>query len=311
MEVSLGVVELQVYSPHFRIRETAVVAEHAEKVTPIRLRLVRTGTVEAAVSFPPGVRTPSHAIVRIAPLDLTDADDESARAQRTIPAAVVPIARGRIRVPRFPVGESRLEVVVPGYGPNVFESILVDRKKPLDLGTIRFEPGATVQGIVIDRDGEPIAGAIVHVGHEADLKFEVSKRSLSDRDGRFFVDGVTPQSTRLVVRADDHAVSAVDLRLPDDLLRSDPLRVVLQPVSTIAVQLTRGSAPFEGMRLVMILHDDVISNIDVTDERGRFVFSVPAAGSWRVVEFGRDPATGVLVEVAGEAREYPVELEIH
>jgi hypothetical protein len=207
------------------------------------------------------------------------------------------------------VGRSRLVIHAPGFGP--FEQeIYLRRNEEKTLGTIRLEPGATVRGLVTNLEGQPIAGAFVHLGEEEDLRYEAGRQFVTDPSGRFEIGGVTPASSRLVVLADGYSLTVVDLELPEDLLRVDPLPIVLQPNSSIDVQLVRGGQPVRELHVVALMRKGDIISLIVSDEDGRVHFEAPGQGTYVVAPFGSDEETGVPVVVEGAPREYSVRLPV-
>src|SRR5690606_5684600 len=191
------------------------------------------------------------AVVRLTPLDLSATADENVRRQRHVVSAGVRTSAGRLRLERVPVGSSRLTIHVPGYAPFTHD-IEVRSYRTTDLGTLRMEPGGTVHGIVRNAAGEPIAGAFVHIGLPEDFDHDVARHTQTDAQGRFTVTGAAPGAERLVVDADGYATGEVALRLPDDLLRDEPLEVVLQRNSAVEVQLVRDGAPAAELQLVAL-----------------------------------------------------------
>src|SRR5690606_18580456 len=99
------------------------------------------------------------------------------------------------------------------------------------------------------------AGAFVFVGRAADLQHEIARRTMTDASGRFRVGGISPESCRLVVAAQGFMSRTVDLRIPQDLLRDEPLAIELRRGSELAVQLERDGAPAAEVQIVGIEHE--------------------------------------------------------
>jgi hypothetical protein len=305
MEVPEGDVELEILSPDFRAQFREPVPANASSVR-VRLPWVAHGSVQARVVGLPGMQPVPRTFIRLSPLDLSPSTDEAIRRQRTISSLLSDMPGGRLRLDLVPAGHSRLEIQAPGFAPSVRE-VHVVRAEMLDLGTIRLEPGAEVRGIVTDGSGEPVAGAWVHLGAIEDFRYEDARHTHTDRDGHFVVSGVSPDATRLVVSADGWAMTTRDLRIPDDLLRADPVRVVLEHGSAIVVQLERDGEPVADFRMVALRLEGELLRIEATDPTGKIRFPGLPAGRWSVGLFG-DREDQVVVDVDGSARDYAVAL---
>ena len=95
----------------------------------------------------------------------------------------------------------------------------------------------------------------------------------------------------------------------DDLVRAEPLRIVLERGSAIVVQLERDGAPVDEFRLVALLRGDELVAVRSTDLSGQIRFRGLSAGTWSVSLFG-DREGVSTVEVDGSARDYLVELSL-
>ncbi len=307
MEVPNGDIELEVLSANFRAQYREPVPVNEDHVR-IRLPWVPHGSISARVLGLPGSHPVPRAFVRLSPLDLGETDDESVRSQRTITSVRADMPGGRLRLDLVPAGRSRLEIQAPGWAPFVAE-VTVARGEELDLGTIRLEPGADVHGIVTDAEGEPIPGAWVHLGEPEDLRYEDARHTHTGRDGQFELGGVSPDATKIVVAADGWAPTTRELRIPDDLVRSGPLRIVLERGSAIAVQIVRDDQPVEDLRLIALKRGDELIAVEATDLAGKIRFSGLPAGTWTVALFG-DREEEAQVTVDGSPRDYEVRLSL-
>lgn len=308
MEVPEGPVELQVFSPNFQIQVRERFSAKSEQLL-VRLPWIAHGTLEASVLGLPDSRPLSEVLLRIEPLDESPEWDENVRRQRHIPAIAESLVGGRLSFERMPVGRSRVEIVAPGFMPYTTE-VDVQRDRTVDLDVIRLEPGAEVRGVVRDVDGKPVAGAFVHVGAEEDLRYEVARRTMTDAQGRFSVSGVAPDAKRLVVVADGYTAKTVELRVPEDLLRAEPLPVVVRRASTLVVQLVRDGEPANELQIVSVAFEGELVAIRGTDTEGRLTLVLDRPGHYQVALFGREDETAVDVEVGNEPDRHEVRLEL-
>ncbi|MBL9077912.1 MAG: carboxypeptidase regulatory-like domain-containing protein [Planctomycetes bacterium] len=276
-------VELQV-SLADRSRLLVVPVPTGQQNVDVQLDTPRTCTVVAQLAGLPGKQRLAGVLVRCVALDGGDGD---ARAHW------LELGNGQLRWSFCPVGRVRLEFWCDGFAPLAVEREFA-ANETYDLGEVLLETGARLHGVVVDDDGEPVAGAQVWLGEEADVDlFEPAVRTAAD--GSFRIGGVTSRSARLAVRATGYAPRVQDLVLPRDVLAAAPLRLVLERGATIEVQLPRRPG-LEGSYVQLRAGGRVVAN-SVSDEGGRAWFANRSAGSYTVVLPGSDlPVTAVEVE---------------
>jgi len=190
----------------------------------------------------------------------------------------------------------RVQIWCDGFAPFDRECDFVADKET-DLQDVLLEPGSRLNGRVVDRDGRPVPNASVLLGDEADLDlFEPAVRSAPD--GTFRILGVTSRSATLVVRAPGLAPRTATLRLPQDVLATEPFAVVLEPGSTIEVIAT-SRANGEGGLVQLRRAGRLLATCEV-DENGRAQFGNRGAGSYTVQMHGAEPGKPVVVEGSGQ-----------
>jgi hypothetical protein len=228
-------------------------------------------TLTAQVAGLPGKKRLAGALLRLT----IDGDVEGETNTRW-----VDLQEGELRWPLCPVGTVRVEIWGDGYAPFSVKREFVANEDHT-LGEILLEPGGRVQGIVQDQGGSPVAGAIVLLGEEGDLDL-FEPRVRTGADGSFRISGVTSRSSRLVVRAPGFAVRTIEMQLPQDVLGSTPLVVVLERGSTIEVTL-------EGAHdggIVQLRRDGRLLASTQIDDSGRASFSNRSAGTYSVQLLG-------------------------
>jgi hypothetical protein len=310
LDVPDGPVELQVFSPDFQIQVRESFSPRLEDVH-VRLPLIAQGSLTAVV-LGIGSERPrplNEVILRVWPLDEREDWDENERRQRFLQGVAVPLSSGRLGFDRMPDGRSRVEISVPGYAPFRTE-VEVGRDRSVDLGTIRLEPGLELLGEVRDADGRPIAGAFAHVGREEDLRYDLARRVMTDAQGRFSVRGLAPDARRLVVFADGFMAEVVDLRVPEDLIRGDPLPVILEAAPRVEVQLVRAGEPAAGLRILSLSFAGELVMLRGTDTDGSLSFAVDRPGRYTVALFGSEAESAVEFEVERGSGPQRVEVEI-
>ncbi len=123
------------------------------------------------------------------------------------PGAYQLTARAADRVP------ARLTVEVPAGTPRV------------DVGTVRLDPGAVLEGRVLDERGRPLAGAAVFLVGEPGGQQPVE----TGADGAFRIADLEPGQVRFHVLAEGYVETSRDQTLPS----GEPLVVRLQPARAL------------------------------------------------------------------------------
>ena len=111
---------------------------------------------------------------------------------RTDDFAAVSQTSGRYDLHDLPPGRFFLEVRRSGFAPASVPGIeipSVTGDEGFDLGTVALEPGVTLEGKVVDPEGEALAGVAIRLvegDHNAMMSYSVSTQSLTtDEEGRF------------------------------------------------------------------------------------------------------------------------------
>ncbi len=155
-------------------------------------------------------------------------------------------ASGRFAITELPADEIQLTVYSDGYRPTTVQGIEIPTSvtaEAADLGTVILTPGMDLTGRIMDRSGEAIAGAALHVLRQTDSPgqfwglvlqrlAEQPPDAMSDSGGHFRVrDLGAGEPIHLVVRRSGYVATWVErLTVPPD----QPLTVVLDPGLRIA-----------------------------------------------------------------------------
>ena len=267
-------VELQVFLGDRNARKTQPVEIGDSRVT-IRLDIPATVTLRARVLGLPGRTHPASVLLRVQPLD---GDDTTALSR------VLDLPSGTLRYPWFPTAPCRLQLWCEGFAP--FVKDLPDSRTgaDLDLADVLLEPGASLEGRVVDSAGKPVPGCVVFLGDEADLDL-FTPQTRSDADGRFLVTGICTASRTLVARAQGFAPRSLLLALPQDVLQQEPLAVVLERGATVEVAVGGDEA---GGYVLLLRQDRVIGSAEL-DAEGRASFANCGVGSYVVQVLGDEP----------------------
>jgi hypothetical protein len=240
-----------------------------ERVT-VQLDTPPTCTIIASIAGLPGKKRLGAAVLRTTSIEGGVGGETRSRWLET--------PDGELSWSLCPAGTVRVEVWCDGYAPHVLERDLAANERH-DLGDILLEPACRLAGVVVDAAGAPIADALVMVGDEADLDlYESSVRT--GPDGAFRISGLSSRSQRVVVRGAGFATRVVDVQWPNDVLRKQPLRIVLEQGATIEVVVARSLAR-EGGYLQLRRDGRVVANAEV-EEDGRTLFANRSAGDYTV-----------------------------
>jgi protocatechuate 3,4-dioxygenase beta subunit len=210
-----------------------------------------------------------------------------------------------------PPGESTIDYGADGYG-SVTLTFSADLRTRRDVVLV---PEAVVQGVVLDDDGAPVAGAYVWLNPvEWGSERNASRSAVAEDDGRFRVAEVTPGRVRLSAYADGLATETAQEALAEVGTSPDViLRMVRQ--TTISGRVVRAGAPAAGVELVGVRKSPAKRSRNTYSQAdGTFVLDRVGAGdivitsphykvrSPQVVTVGRAPVTDVVVEIEAMAR---------
>lgn len=134
-----------------------------------------------------------------------------------------------------------------------------------------LEPGALIQGTVVDEFGEPVVGASLYIGFSSSAVDRHDARS--DENGVFQFEQIPFGQQKLVTQAKGFAADRQILVLDPGELRPDPLRIELGRGRTLAGQAvdTAGN-PLAEVHISPRHFDEYVQGRIQTDQVGRFQF---------------------------------------
>jgi protocatechuate 3,4-dioxygenase beta subunit len=148
---------------------------------------------------------------------------------------------GRFEIPWAGSGRHTLRTEIPGFVTMVVEDLLVPEQQPeVDLGEIRLQAGAVLEGIVTDALGRPVEAAWVRVMPSyGSADFAAAAAALSawqpivtGGDGRFRIEGL-PRGATFDIDV-DHSELLPGESLGVEVPTAEPLRIRLDLPRTLS-----------------------------------------------------------------------------
>ncbi len=204
------------------------------------------------------------------------------------------VVDGRFQIPGAPRRTLELVVEAEGYAPAVQR---VDTSEgAVDVGEVRLEPPASIEGAVVDAAGSPVADATVRVarGGPMDSPFVAGllggdEGAPTGPDGHFRIEGLSGRSARLVVEAEGFAT-----------MRSHAIRFAAGDfVRDVVLELSRGGVVFGriedgagrghvGWRVQAEHFSGMGHAFSTSDADGRFRFEALSVGGYKVTAMPPD-----------------------
>jgi len=236
----------------------------------------------------------------------TDADERRFFGIEAPPVAIAVADDGRFAAAGISPGAYTASYTPPGAGGSPVSRELVVPQVETHRCLIRFADAA-VEGVVVDGDGRPVAGAVVTVG-AADGSTAAS--GFADGDGAFVFVGLDPGVVRLGAAHGEYGDAAeieVELRSGD---RSGPVTLELgQPDGAELILTVRSAGGSLAGAPVYLVGADTTTGF--TDSAGVATFTGIAAGRHRACAAAYGGAVGCGNEIElddGERRRAELEL---
>ena len=286
-----------------------------------RLEEFATDTGGYAITLVRGARIAGRVVDALTSEPVADADvavgQFAGRGRRSVVLGPLHVATGRygkhVRTARTDSGGAfelttwpgRQDLVVRASGRAFFmQPGLAVLPLGQDLGDIKLDRQLQIWGIVLDPDGLPVpnatvwaagsntSGALSRPSTEASPRSGIAARFDPDRHGRFFVPGLSRESTvDLEISAPGFATQH---RLEVSPTEAAAVEIVLEPEAVIAGRVTWHG---QGIATQVDVFGEAGSNTSwSTDEEGRFQTTGLAQGQYNLVAYPPGAGTFVVVD---------------
>jgi uncharacterized GH25 family protein len=210
-------------------------------------------------------------------------------------------ATGRFELRDLPAGTFDLLVRATGFAPLTVPSLAVpEGKGTTDLGTVALGPGAALQGLVVDAQGDPIAGAEVRAKAAQQEPLSILRTrdagpadAVTAADGSFLLADRSPgESITLTVTHPSYGPGS----LPGVVVpAAAPVRIVLQPAGQVAGRAVDADGKPVAGATVLLSEEETMSfggptaivgssrlHRGTTDDEGGFSFDGVSPGVFRL-----------------------------
>lgn len=185
--------------------------------------------------------------------------------------------KGEFRLQYLPLG-TPLRLGISHAGFERFDtSFSVASQTPLDRGTVQLTPlpdGGTIQGLVVDSAGKPIAGAILENHGTSGIDQNTTH---TDANGRFHIERLYVfilGRVLLMVHAKGFAPRQIDIT-DNDRQGTEPLKIVLEPGHRIRGRVVNhADEPIAACHVYFAkgIRANLLDGQGQTDSEGRFEF---------------------------------------
>ena len=247
------------------------------------MALVRGGAIAGAVVDDEG--TPITG-ARVIPLSLAGGASSGTTGRFVSEQGAVETVDGAFALKDLPPGAETLKIVHPDYALRIIRDIAVRQGQTTDAVEAVLAPGGTVEGVVYDDRGDPVAGEVLHFqdasgyGGSADEKAGQLASVITDSSGFYRVSHL-PEQLCYIKRSDEWRTLGVVRRTLVPINRT-VTRADFGDTPTVTGTVLLMGAPLATTRLLMgavdTPHFGPFKAYTTTDENGTFVFAGAVPG---------------------------------
>ncbi len=151
------------------------------------------------------------------------------------------VVDGQFTLTSVEVGEVNVYLRAPGYAPTRIELPELQGDTVTELGQVRLQAGASLEGTVVDMAGKPVPDARILLGGTRDWAVYPRARTshfpgeefdaITDGEGRFFIDSLSPEIVEITLTHPEHAKTVGRLSL--NLGQKTAIQLVMTGFATV------------------------------------------------------------------------------
>lgn len=163
------------------------------------------------------------------------------RGVRSLDYQPFDVVDGQFTLTSVEVGEVNVYLRAPGYAPTRLELPELQGDTVTELGPVRLLAGASLEGTVVDMAGKPVPDARILLGGTHDRAIYPGARTsqfsgeefdaITDGEGRFFIDSLSPELVEITLTHPDHARTVGPLSL--SLGQKSVMQLVMTGFATV------------------------------------------------------------------------------
>ena len=158
---------------------------------------------------------------------------------------------GRFRIEAVEPGPATIVAKAPGYGESSVDVPYVGVGETVRDVEIRLKGGASVKGVVVDTDGDPIANAGIIPGEIPEVKHpSTAVVTRTDADGAFRLSGLSSGLQVISAYHPDYAVASVPVELAAD--RKNAVTIVLPKGGIVEGTVYYDGEPWPGQEVRLL-----------------------------------------------------------
>ncbi|MCH2106982.1 MAG: carboxypeptidase-like regulatory domain-containing protein, partial [Planctomycetes bacterium] len=231
---------------------------------------------------------------------------------------------------RSPLGEYTLTDIAPGtyvveataqgFASSFSQRFTVSQGQSLSGVTIEAGKGGSIKARIVDADGNPVKGALVstHDNTWTDDAFTralgdlfptnaTAKKVRSNKNGRFKIDGLSPENYQLRIQASGHSRF-----IKTDVLVGEGRDTDLGTIRLVAggavsgLVVDQAGQPIVGARVTLRVDGRPVSVFEPRETKssagGKYTFSNVPAGNYKIMAMRADPGDDVFGGLVDQQR---------
>ena len=227
---------------------------------------------------------------------------------------------GEYTLTDVPPGTYVVEASAQGFAASFSQRFTVSQGQSLSGITVEAGKGGSIKARIVDSDGNPIQGALVstHDNTWTDDAFTralgdlfptnaTAKKVRSNKNGRFKIDGLTPENYQLRIQASGHSRF-----IKTDVLVGEGRDTDLGTIRMVAggavsgLVVDQAGQPIVGARVTLRVDGRPVSVFEPRETKssggGKYTFANVPAGNYKVMAMRADPGDDVFGGLVDQQR---------